>query len=317
MTLDQKLKACATGGTVNSMYRLSGNTPAYDVKDPNPNAGNPDQAWQLSGFNTQSGSQTIKKDSSNAFDRGLENAKVYQDCTLAISGYTPPLYKNGECQTNWVGPGPSPDPNATPITTPGVQITPTPSPPNTITGGWNCNTAVGAQFVPGLNIDAAKIYVDNWYKTSCSSNTQNAWTQCVNDVIARSLKACVDPLFTLAIWIHESTASNYVCGEQRTGGIKVEDFGIHSSAYPPENFSAQINEFLQLPSAYARICPSTVNDFFSMFGESTGVPQCFNQRSDQSVVTAYASYLQSIYSALGGGTMKYPIISGCTPTFTQ
>ena len=136
---------------------------------------------------------------------------------------------------------------------------------------------------------------------------------CANDVIARSKKACVDPLFTLAIWIHESTASNYTCGEALHNGAQVQDFGVNVASIPAEDFSKQLDKFLLLPGTYGSRCPKTLRDFFSQYGPSTDNTACYNQRTkaDRDMIDNYVNEVQAMYTQLGGGTMTWPQSTGC------
>lgn len=171
--------------------------------------------------------------------------------------------------------------------------------------GWNCNA--NAPKIASEQLSAAgKNWADNAiYTDACK--TENAWELCHNDVIDRAKKACVDPLFALTIWLHETGASNYSCGEQLSGGVPVEDFGIHTGSAPPEDFSAQLDTFLKLDYS----CPHTMNDWWSMFWLGNG---CFASVPDSPVnpesgltpkqeVEQDVGELQEIYTALGGGTL--------------
>lgn len=175
-------------------------------------------------------------------------------------------------------------------------------PEKTPSSGWNCRTGLPELASAELNA-AGQNYADNAiYTNACKTN--NAWKQCHNDVIDRSRKACVDPTFALAMWLHESGASNYECGRELTGGEKVQDFGINIDSIA-ENFSAQIDRFLTLDYN----CPHTIKDFFSVYalGRSGGVNvyKCYGELTieDQAQVDAYTAEIQTIYSQLGGGTL--------------
>lgn len=163
---------------------------------------------------------------------------------------------------------------------------------------WNCNTNVPEQTVSGLNKEAGQSFADSGiFGEGCTDQKENAWKLCNNDVIARAKKACVDPIFALAIWLHESGASNYICSEQLNNGNKVEDFGIHGLAsVPPEDFSAQLDHFLKLNYT----CPHTINDFISMYYIGN---KCYNDEPDKIKIDGYVAELQVYYSQIGGGTL--------------
>ncbi len=122
-TESQKEGLCAAGGAANAMYRQDGINPAFNAN--NPNASDQKQGWILNIGGTQ---DTVTQANSNAFDARIENAGIYTNCTLAEADYQDKAIPGDPtaCNTNWVGPGPTIDPNSTPISTPGIQGTPTP-----------------------------------------------------------------------------------------------------------------------------------------------------------------------------------------------
>jgi len=184
----------------------------------------------------------------------------------------------------------------------GPSVTPTPS---TAPGGWNCNTDLPEQTVAGLNKDGGQNYADNAYE-SCANNKENAWIKCNNDVIARAKKAGVDPIFALAIWLHESAASSYKCGEQATGA-KIEDFGIHTApGVPAEDFSKQIDYFLNKFIDHAgSMCEKNLQNFVSMYWIGN---ICYDQlTSDQQVdIDGYVGEIREIYDSLVGPDVPLP-----------
>ena len=204
--------------------------------------------------------------------RRSEEAQTFGNCNLLND--TDPKYIQLGCDKSWVVP-----------TTP---------------GGWNCNTSASSTSNASTTTDGGKAYADKVYG-SCSSGTNNAWTQCKADVIARAEKACVDPTFTLAIWLHESGASNYTCGKQLTGQT-IEDFGIHnSSSAPPGDLSKQLDAFLKLPDAYAARCPGkTMQDFVAMYWIGDG---CYSSlaSSDKTKIDGYIGELKDIYASIAPG----------------
>lgn len=72
------------------------------------------------------------------------------------------------------------------------------------------------------------------------SGEGNHILECYNDVVRKSLAAGISPAYTLFLWFNESGGSNY--------NISVQDFGINSTSVV--GFTAQINSFLEKPSAY-------------------------------------------------------------------
>lgn len=158
----------------------------------------------------------------------------------------------------------------------------------------NCDQTVPEQNLAGLNVEEGKRLTDSLFQ-GCVGNS--AWMACHNDAIKRANEAGVDPLFTLAIWIHESGASNYECGEKYHGGIKIQDFGYNIPELA-ENFDAQIKGFLDLPGAYS-YCGQDMNNFIAKFWFG----DCYNEvtAEQQNLVAVYISALNWIYSIIAPG----------------
>ncbi len=274
-TDEQKQKLCEAGGFVNSMYRPDSIDPTYTF---DLDANDHTQEWHQTVANSQP-----QADLSNAFAGRVEAAGDYMNCTLMPADYQDKQVPGGECNTNWVGSGGSSG------------------------GGWNCNTSVPEQSVPGLNSAAGQSYADRVWG-GCTSGTQNAWSQCKNDVMARAKGACVNPIFALAIWLHESGASNYICGKQLSGG-NVQDFGINVKSIA-ENFSAQLDRFLLLPNSYATRCPKTLRDFVSLYWFGNA---CYNQESagNKGKIDGYIGELQGIYNTIAPGVPLPTWPGGC------
>lgn len=104
-------------------------------------------------------------------------------------------------------------------------------------------------------------------------------------VVNTSLSRGVDPIFTLAIWLHESGASNYlgICNNWGGGNPsslycqRIQDFGINreedetiinsSGEIIKDNFSNQLNQFVNLPGYYLSACnTSAVECAWEIFG---------------------------------------------------
>ncbi|MCX6794294.1 MAG: hypothetical protein NTY06_04300 [Candidatus Gottesmanbacteria bacterium] len=291
-TDQNKKQLTQAGGAVAAMYKPAAVDDTYKSKL---NAAT-DQEWTITG----AGDQTEQK-AETAVNYGqarVTAAGDYMNCTLMPADYQNTAVPDGACNTNWVNTAATVPPTA---------------------GGWNCDTSVPPQSVPGL-IDAAlaKQKVDNWYY-GCPNATNNAWGLCMNDVVATANRACVDPLFALFVWIHESGVSNYQCGEALTGGTPVEDFGIHSAdpRWPPENFSAQLDKFVLKPSEYIGLCPDlTFQNFMALYAKG----HCYNdlsQADKDSVTNLINVDYKNLYDWFAPGVpvpTTWPIISGCTPS---
>lgn len=108
----------------------------------------------------------------------------------------------------------------------------------------------------------------NRWTQDCPGPQYNLANQCYNYVVTQSLKAGVNPAFTLAIWLHESDASNYC-----HGGLTTQDFGINvSSIY--QNVPKQLSNFLDM--AKQKLCdgtsgfPEPIAGWLSRFQSSSG-----------------------------------------------
>ncbi|MBU0998102.1 hypothetical protein KJ570_01015 [Patescibacteria group bacterium] len=165
-------------------------------------------------------------------------------------------------------------------------------------GSINCNQNISDIAVPGLNKAEGKRVSDIWYGPGVG---KAYFEECNNDVIQRANSKGVNPIFTLAIWIHESGASNY---EATT---PVEDFGIHgSSSAPPNNFSAQLDVFLNLPDSYSSKCgKKSLETFISMFWFGHCAPQNDYEKDE---LYRYIDELNFIYSVIAPGVTlpNYP-----------
>ena len=159
-------------------------------------------------------------------------------------------------------------------------------------GEINCNQTIPEIAVNGLNKTEAENITKIWYATGPG---RPYFKECNNDVIQRSKNKNIDPIFTLAIWIHESDASNY-----EAVNYPVEDFGIHGNqSVPTNNFSKQLDFFLNLPSSYAAKCgKKDMNTFISMFWFGHCSP--INQ-NEKDKISSYTNDLNFIYSVIAPG----------------
>jgi len=143
-------------------------------------------------------------------------------------------------------------------------------------------------------------------------------------VVNAAKSAGVDPIFVLAIWLHESGGSNYlgICNNQGAGDPgsefcqKVQDFGINDPSIETyynsqgkvtsDHLTDQLNAFLDLPGYYKDVCGSnstakcSLEYFYAMYY----VGQCnpINKTNN------YGASIKSIYSALSSQNFAcYPI----------
>jgi hypothetical protein len=162
-----------------------------------------------------------------------------------------------------------------------------------ISGDINCNQNVPEQSVSGLIKSEGSRLASIWYDASFGG--QDYFDECNNDAIQTARAGGMDPIFALAVWIHESGASNYIAGRSRAG-VPVEDFGIHTApGVGPEDFRAQADYFVKLNYSG---CPKNLTSWISMyyFGNS-----CTPTGTELVGVNQYISELQFIYNVMAPG----------------
>jgi len=162
--------------------------------------------------------------------------------------------------------------------------------------GVNCRKNLPIPNIPCLNVSETIRLGKIWTGQSQTDSTSNIEV-CLGDVIQRAQANGVDPIFTIAIWIHESGASNY-----DAFSYPIEDFGIHGRADVPTNdFNAQINFWLNYTHYVASICPeNTLENFIAYYW--FGNPSCKAETSEQAIeLQRYIDELQFIYDVITDG----------------
>ena len=154
--------------------------------------------------------------------------------------------------------------------------------------------------------------------------TGTARTDKYDQVVSASLSRGVDPIFTLAIWLHESGASNYLGVCDKFGGgnpstlycQKILDFGVDlteattiintSGETIKDNFSNQLGRFVNLPDYYLSACNvDTTKCAWEIFGAEYESGSCTpNDTSNK-----YVAGILEIYRWLSP-TQQFP----CYPT---
>lgn len=110
----------------------------------------------------------------------------------------------------------------------------------------NCNINVPDSAIPSSYLSIKENFISLAGRWTDGKGQPHA-KECFNDVVRRSLDAGVNPYFSLAIWVHESGASNYTAGTITS--CKTQDFGVNVTSIAA-NFDAQIGKFLALPNEY-------------------------------------------------------------------
>jgi hypothetical protein len=142
----------------------------------------------------------------------------------------------------------------------------------------NCNSTPTNVDMAGVKEKFEEL-AKGWLDTG--SPRIDKYEQVVNASLARG----VDPIFTLAIWLHETAASNYlgICNEFGGGNPsslycqRIQDFGINrakdetiinsSGEIIKDNFSNQLGQFVNLPGYYLSKCDlNTVECAWEIFG---------------------------------------------------
>lgn len=160
-------------------------------------------------------------------------------------------------------------------------------------------------------IDLAKRWVETGGENSLVE-------YCYNTVVSKSLEAQVNPIYTLAIWIQESGASNYnsnitTCDPSRPSQT-VQDFGINDPSIAG-NFAAQLNRFLRLPYYYPNTYGQCFEDgcnlgTFSRVYQQGASETCSVNNSAISYADKTARTMSSIFN---GCQPKYPTDLSCHP----
>ncbi len=141
---------------------------------------------------------------------------------------------------------------------------------------------------------------------------------CYNTVVSKSLEARVNPIYTLAIWIQESDASNYnsnvtTCDPTRPANT-VQDFGINDRSIAG-NFAAQLNRFLRLPYYYPNNYGQCFEDgcnlaTFSRVYQQGASSSCMVNNNAIGYAAKTKQTMTRIYSAC---QPKYPTDLNCGP----
>jgi len=154
-----------------------------------------------------------------------------------------------------------------------------------------------------------------WVKTG----GQNSLVEyCYNTVVSKSLEAQVNPIYTLAIWIQESDASNYNSNvtncDPDSPTTTVQDFGINDTSIAG-NFAAQLNRFLRLPYYY----PNTYEQCFNNECNLGTFSRVYQQGASGtcSVNNSAISYADKTHRTMSliftGCQPKYPTDLSCRP----
>lgn len=118
----------------------------------------------------------------------------------------------------------------------------------------NCNQSIPDSALPagyggGFKQNVLRL-CDTWWRNGEDNDPPGSPNEyaaaCYNDVVTSAQSAGVDPVFTLAIWMSESSCSNYDASRayEAEGRDPFEDFGVISQ--PAYDFNAQITTFFNL-----------------------------------------------------------------------
>ncbi|NLZ24811.1 hypothetical protein GX888_03665, partial [Candidatus Dojkabacteria bacterium] len=163
----------------------------------------------------------------------------------------------------------------------------------------NCVPNLPVPEVPCLNVPETIRLAKIWTGKSEAESTSNV-ERCLGDVVRRALNSGADPIFTIAIWIHESAASDYCSFD-----YPIEDWGIHGRADVPKNdFNAQITYWLPYPNIVRSMCPNhSLRNFISYYWFGTCEPADSFQESE---IDRYIRELEFIYSIINSCTQSLP-----------
>ncbi len=166
----------------------------------------------------------------------------------------------------------------------------------------NCNLNAPEQTIDGVSREQFANYATRWV----NGRGKNYAYECFNDVVYRSRMAGVDPAFTLAVWLNESSASNYTQNIKQYGYI--EDFGIHGlSSVPAQNFNAQITHFLKMPHKSTCSGLSSWESWGNMYRFGT----CNSSNpSQRNLGIDYLKKTESLYSWITNGKRLPAVVTG-------
>jgi hypothetical protein len=151
-------------------------------------------------------------------------------------------------------------------------------------------------------------FLANYYSGTGTGN-QPGIDRCYNYVVQQSIAAGINPIFTLAIWAHESAASNYP-----RFGCTVQDFGVNDPSIAA-NLQAQLARFLRLPSYYPVTYPQCFTNgcSFSNFSliYQQGVPSsgaCTPNANSENYASRLLNLMQTIAPSC---SIAYPTDMNC------
>ena len=219
-------------------------------------------------------------------------------------------------------------------------LTGVPIPPGSQVCDIACENDALSMITPGLVARPGQIYqntlriAQNW--TLCGwvgSIGQRSFDQLYDKIVADSIAAGVNPVFSLAIWLNEWDASNYegVCecnGNRDVTSVfcnRAQDFGQNYSEYETvfrydavagrasltcngciDRFDTQLSRFLNRPLAYQTYCAS---DNFACPWEQFGALFHYGQCYSSTAANNYILEIREFYRWLAGNLAFpcYPI----------
>lgn len=166
----------------------------------------------------------------------------------------------------------------------------------------NCNLNAPPQTIDGVTREQFANFATRWV----DGKGKNYAYECFNDVVYRSRMAGVDPAFALAVWLNESSGSNYTQSLKQYGHI--EDFGIHGLSYvPPQDFNAQITHFLKM--THKNSCPGLTA--WESWGNVYRFGSCNTQDPYQrSLGIDYYKKIENLYKWITNGRNLPAVVTG-------
>jgi hypothetical protein len=216
-------------------------------------------------------------------------------------------------------------------------ITPIEPPPDSQVCDLTCENDAVSMITPGLMAINGPVYnnvrdrAQRWLG-SCGwvqSIGQRSFDSLYSQIVADSTAAGVNPVFSLAIWLHEFGASNYECVCEVIGGSNTasaycnrgQDFGINReedetvfrydratgrATVLTDRFNTQLSIFLDLPLAYQTYCES---DNFACAWEQFGAIYHYGDCYSSTAANNYILEIREIYRWIAGNLAFpcYPI----------
>lgn len=166
--------------------------------------------------------------------------------------------------------------------------------------GANCKVGIIPSYT-SMPTKVSSVNLANAWVASCKLG--NYADECYDDTYCQSKRAGIDPAFAIAMWIHESDASNYAKYPI------VEDFGIHHPDVNALDYTTQIQWFLRnigYHNSYIYGCDMSQGEL-AAWGARYLTGGCTADRLDDGL--AYVSSIEGEYEYLTNQILQWDNIT--------